>query len=371
MIVLKVRISWRLQRAEVCIHAVWMLPQVQSVVPDAALLQLLVAWLSPDCHKGSLPPTASLALSADATVVNVRPWKEGYEADVQPPPLRCCRGALGLPEAEGCPLAGSPGSCPDLDGAAKEDRAPLQARASAPLTAALALPSPASLQAFPRQDAFSLSRTCLCSVLWHEHLTALAALQLVPWSMLNPSCPGQQGLRHAALQQVSCLTLLHSAASQRDLRPAQATVDGVLKLTLKRVTPACAQHIAHVHAAIRSALDAFAAEAAALAITGGGGARSEPLAALVERLRFLRAVCTYHSASEDDVVFPAVRCAPFWPAASLATLACLQQSSPRGGLACLFACCSDAANISPLFSPVRKLLLLPTMAACTLGECKG
>ena len=38
---------------------------------------------------------------------------------------------------------------------------------------------------------------------------------------------------------------------------------------------------------------------------------ADGLAALVERLRFLRAVCTYHSASEDDVVFPAVRCARF------------------------------------------------------------
>ena len=70
--------------------------------------------------------------------------------------------------------------------------------------------------------------------------------------------------------------------------------------------PCAAQHIAHVHAAIRSALDAFASEAASLA---GSNESLKPaaLGALVERLRFLRAVCSYHSASEDDVLFPAVR----------------------------------------------------------------
>jgi iron-sulfur cluster repair protein YtfE (RIC family) len=60
-----------------------------------------------------------------------------------------------------------------------------------------------------------------------------------------------------------------------------------------------------VHAAIRSALDAFAAAAAALLTCEVP--RPDALAILAERLRFLRAVCTYHSASEDDVVFPAVR----------------------------------------------------------------
>ena len=69
----------------------------------------------------------------------------------------------------------------------------------------------------------------------------------------------------------------------------------------------CAQHITHLHAAIRSALDAFAAEAAAL--RGGGALTAGALAALVERHRFVRAVCAFHSASENDVVFPAARCA--------------------------------------------------------------
>ena len=60
-----------------------------------------------------------------------------------------------------------------------------------------------------------------------------------------------------------------------------------------------------MHAAIRSALDAFASEAASLAASDS--LKPAVLAALVERLRFLRAVCSYHSASEDDVLFPAVR----------------------------------------------------------------
>lgn len=71
------------------------------------------------------------------------------------------------------------------------------------------------------------------------------------------------------------------------------------------ILPVHTQHIAHVHAAIRSALDAFAAEAAAL--SSCAALTPDALSVLAERLRFLRAVCTYHSASEDDVVFPAVR----------------------------------------------------------------
>lgn len=110
--------------------------QVRSVVPDAALLQLLVAWLSPSTGDDGLPEAAALALPADATVENVRAWKPGYEAtaveDIETtttePPLQCCRAALGLPAAESCPLLGNAGSCPELDAAAakEEDRPPLQ-----------------------------------------------------------------------------------------------------------------------------------------------------------------------------------------------------------------------------------------------------
>ena len=45
----------------------------------------------------------------------------------------------------------------------------------------------------------------------------------------------------------------------------------------------------------------------AAALRAGGGLTAAALAALVERHRFLRAVCAFHSASEDDVVFPAAR----------------------------------------------------------------
>ncbi len=71
------------------------------------------------------------------------------------------------------------------------------------------------------------------------------------------------------------------------------------------------REILHLHAAIRSALSAFADEARALRAAAAGAPGGAPapaqLAALVERHRFLRAVCLSHAASEDEVVFPALR----------------------------------------------------------------
>ena len=65
--------------------------------------------------------------------------------------------------------------------------------------------------------------------------------------------------------------------------------------------------MAHFHAAIRSVLDMFAAEAAELRGAGRVGA-ADALVSLSERHRFLRAFCSAHSASEDALVLPAARC---------------------------------------------------------------
>lgn len=66
------------------------------------------------------------------------------------------------------------------------------------------------------------------------------------------------------------------------------------------------REILYFHQAIRSALSSFAQEARALRDSDGGGG-STLLAALVERHRFIRAVCLFHSSSEDEIVFPALR----------------------------------------------------------------
>ena len=65
------------------------------------------------------------------------------------------------------------------------------------------------------------------------------------------------------------------------------------------------QEILYLHAAIRTAMEAFASEARAL--QQEGGCTSKQLNALVDRHRFLRSVCTYHQASEDEVLFPAAK----------------------------------------------------------------
>eukprot|EP00887_Chlorella_sp_A99_P004372 scaffold15.g4372.t1 len=66
------------------------------------------------------------------------------------------------------------------------------------------------------------------------------------------------------------------------------------------------QEIGYFHQAIRSALQSFAAETRTLQ-TAGAGVTPGQLASLAERHRFIRAVCSFHSASEDEVVFPAMK----------------------------------------------------------------
>eukprot|EP00891_Asterochloris_glomerata_P008539 jgi/Astpho2/8539/Aster-05573 len=63
--------------------------------------------------------------------------------------------------------------------------------------------------------------------------------------------------------------------------------------------------IAHFHAAIRSTLERFVNEASKLQQSRDTSASQ--LRGLVERHRFLRAVCTFHAASENEVLFPAVK----------------------------------------------------------------
>ena len=66
------------------------------------------------------------------------------------------------------------------------------------------------------------------------------------------------------------------------------------------------QDIVHLHGAIRAALHGFSNDVSALQ-SSGQGVNAAQLAALVERHRFLRAVCAFHAASEDEVLFPAAR----------------------------------------------------------------
>ena len=65
------------------------------------------------------------------------------------------------------------------------------------------------------------------------------------------------------------------------------------------------QEIFYFHQAIRSALHSFAAEVRALRGAEGRVSAAQ-LAALAERHRFIRAVCQFHSSSEDEIVFPAL-----------------------------------------------------------------
>lgn len=65
------------------------------------------------------------------------------------------------------------------------------------------------------------------------------------------------------------------------------------------------QGIRYLHEAIRSALASFVKEAKAL--TASGSINPLALNALVERQRFLRSVCHFHIASEEDLILPAAR----------------------------------------------------------------
>jgi hypothetical protein len=59
------------------------------------------------------------------------------------------------------------------------------------------------------------------------------------------------------------------------------------------------QGIVLFHESIRGALEAFAAEAALL--QGSGDVGAQQVAGLVERHRFLRSVCMFHTRSEEEV----------------------------------------------------------------------
>lgn len=65
------------------------------------------------------------------------------------------------------------------------------------------------------------------------------------------------------------------------------------------------QEITYIHAAIRSALESFALEAHSM--QGSVDITANRMKALVDKHRFLRSVCTFHSASEDEVLLPAAR----------------------------------------------------------------
>ena len=62
------------------------------------------------------------------------------------------------------------------------------------------------------------------------------------------------------------------------------------------------KEVVYFHQAIRSAMSSFAEEAKLL--NSSVGVSPEQLQALAERHRFIRAVCHFHSTSEDDILFP-------------------------------------------------------------------
>ncbi|KAF8062684.1 zinc finger protein BRUTUS-like [Scenedesmus sp. PABB004] len=90
------------------------------------------------------------------------------------------------------------------------------------------------------------------------------------------------------------------------------------------------------HHSIRGALEVFAAEAAAL--QAQAGVTPGQLAGLVERHRFLRSVCMFHTASEEEVMFPAVlRVSGLAPSALSALLAtCSACQAEHGSELALF-----------------------------------
>ena len=61
------------------------------------------------------------------------------------------------------------------------------------------------------------------------------------------------------------------------------------------------QEIVYFHQAIRSALTSFAEQTRALRDEQQGVVTVPQLQSLLERHRFIRAVCMFHSASEDEV----------------------------------------------------------------------
>ncbi|GBF95645.1 hypothetical protein Rsub_08627 [Raphidocelis subcapitata] len=110
------------------------------------------------------------------------------------------------------------------------------------------------------------------------------------------------------------------------------------------------------HASIRGALEAFATEAAALQSAPGGVSPAQ-LAGLVERHRFLRSVCSFHTYSEEEVLFPEVirlsRAGGGVDANNAAAAAAALQSAARAACS---ACQQEHADEVSLFEELGRLL---------------
>ena len=275
--------------------------QVQQVVPDELLLQLLVSWLAParmpaqrdgsaaatavQCagqlatHAGSasgeLRMPAVSATQLEMTAAMAGRQLEQLPATVRPgfllPPADADIGCLpSSTEASGSLRGGIGGlaGLHDDDGAAR------------PLSGA-EQPAPAQPLSICCRRALSL-----------------------PLSRDGHECGGGSPSSGRAPLQVRCSSLISC-----NFGPV-SSVALLRSLVLFRIDAGSGlQEVLHIHDAIRASLASFAAEARGLELALGPGAAAGgyQLGSLLERHRFLRAVCSCHSASESEVLFPAAR----------------------------------------------------------------
>ncbi|KAL4436350.1 hypothetical protein ABPG77_009912 [Micractinium sp. CCAP 211/92] len=219
-----------------------LLVQLRHVVADRLLQQLLLAWLSPSSSRAKAPSAGAAGAGDEAEAMAVDGVQEKSKKWGAPP-----GGALQL-HASSCSAGRN----------------------------------------VTMQDEFVCCRRPSRGVAAAG--TASAGTGAAAGSACNggPPCTGGSAAGAAAAAVNGCLY-------DRDLEEAGCPPSSKPPL----------REIYYFHQAIRSALHSFAAEARALRAAEGRVTTAE-LSALVERHRFIRAVCRFHSASEDDIVFPAV-----------------------------------------------------------------
>jgi len=134
----------------------------------------------------------------------------------------------------------------------------------------------------------------VCSAIQDQLLGKLLAEWLKPLGDPTTASPSQgappTGQQPPAEPSSSGAASISSSAGQEEAG-ASGSSDPVLLLR-------------HIHQAIRSALREFAEETRSL--HAQGAMQSVHLSALVEQHRFLRAVCTFHSQSENESMLPVV-----------------------------------------------------------------
>eukprot|EP00879_Flechtneria_rotunda_P008507 GHRR01008912.1.p1 GENE.GHRR01008912.1~~GHRR01008912.1.p1 ORF type:complete len:1552 (+),score=616.00 GHRR01008912.1:172-4827(+) len=190
----------------------------------------------------------------------------------------------------------------------------------------------------PRKTAAAAAASADTAAAASSNTSSSAAMAAVPAAGRLVMCPFAAAAKHAG--SISC-----STASQQTQQASStaAPVPAAAADQHSRQDWPPLRGIVLFHHSIRGALEVFASEAAAL--LQQSGASCGQLARLVERHRFLRSVCMFHTLSEEEVMFPEVL-----------RISGLGPNHPARVMAACTACQEEHTSELSLFEELGRLL---------------